>query len=153
MPEWGRGHLVRGQCAVTTSALEGQRLCQPKWQQRTSKRWGKKPQGHRKRWQIQIKISWKGLLLFCQNFKMHLSRTSEYIWQKWLKVPGRCGFEYLFWYLLAVLPWARNLTILETCFSHLPNEHGHTYLITLLGGPIHRNCVVPCRHAEILNEL
>lgn len=48
----------------------------------------KKQQGHRERCQMQVKIFWKGPLLFCQNFEVHffLELLSICIWQKWLKV-------------------------------------------------------------------
>lgn len=106
-------------------AAELQRLCWCRWQQRTSKRGDKNNRDTGRGDSSRLK-SWKGLLALCQNFKMRLSRTSESIWQKWLKVPGRCGFEYLFWYLLTAFPRAKNLTIWKTWFSHLQHEGSHT---------------------------
>lgn len=98
MSERGRGHLprVRAVCDDFEWGHLRDTGCVGINDSTEPTRDEEKSTGHRKRGQIQIKISWKGVLLFCQNFKMRFSRTSEYIWQKWLKVPGRCGFGYLF---------------------------------------------------------
>lgn len=97
MSECGRGDLLRARemCSDHECGHLRDRGCAGTNDGREPARDGQKTTGTQEEGQIQIKISWKGQLLFCQNFRKHLSRTSEYIWQKWLKVPGRCGFEYL----------------------------------------------------------
>lgn len=112
-----------------------------------------KTTGTRERCQIQMNIFWKGLLLFCQNFKIHLSRTFESIWQKRLKVPGRLWVRISLLPLTSCVSLGKKLEYFGALFFSSAKRAQNTHFIMLLGASLCLKYAALCWHEEIPNKL